>query len=74
MGTMLNIKNFFKGSKAVKGANKSLNRRTAEEQLKLAKARNKIAHMYGGANDRDLRAIFIPKRTKLKGYQKENKR
>ena len=74
MKLLLNLKNFFGKSKAVREARKSINRATAEEQLKLAISRNKIAHLFGGARDRDLRAIYIPHNTKQKGWMRELRR
>ena len=74
MGVLLNLKNFFMGSKAVKDAKKSISRTVAEDQLKLARQRNKIVHQFGGGRDRDLRAIYIPIRSKFKGWMRERRR
>lgn len=74
MGGLLNLKNLFTKSKAVKDNKISLNRARAENEIKIAKARNKFVHLFGGGRDRDLRAIFIPRRSKFKGYMRENRR
>jgi len=74
MNVLLDLKNFFKNSKSVKVAKKSITRSTAEEEQKIAKERGRATHVYGGCRDRNLQAIFIPRRSKLKGYQMENRR
>jgi len=74
MGVILNLKNFFAKSKALKDNKKSINRAIAEEQLRLAKDRNLEVHVFGGARDRNLQAIYVPQRKKFKGYMRENKR
>jgi hypothetical protein len=74
MGLLLNLKNLFNKEKIVKQTRKSINRIRAEEELKIALEKNKLVHLYGGARDRDLRAVYIPRRGKFKGYMRENKR
>jgi hypothetical protein len=74
MGVLLNLKNLFTKSKEVKIAKQSITRSKAEEQLKTAKSRGRAAHLFGGARDRDLRAIYFPQDKRHKGYARENRR
>jgi len=74
MTPLLNLKGLFARDKAVIQKRKSINRMRAEEELRLAKEHNRMVHLFGGARDRDLRAIYIPHRTKHKGYMRERRR
>jgi hypothetical protein len=74
MKLIADLKNLFTKSKAVKDSRISINRSTAEEQQKIALARGKDIHLFGGCRDRNLQAIFIPRKTKFKGYMRENRK
>lgn len=74
MGLILDLKNLFTKNKVIKVTKKSLNRSTAEEQMKIALKRNKSAHLFGGARDRNLQAIYIPQNGRFKGWMRENRK
>ena len=74
MKLIADLKNFFLKSKAVKDNRISTNRSTAEEQQKIALARGNTFHAFGGCRDRNLQAIFIPRRTKFKCFMRENRK
>jgi hypothetical protein len=74
MKLIADLKNFFTKSKAVKDSRISINRATAEEQQKVALARGNEFHVFGGCRDRNTQAIFIPRKTRFKGYMRENRK
>lgn len=62
----LNIGNLFKKKETTR---KVVNIKV-ENDAKIARTRGKDVHQFGGANDRNTQAIYIPQKKKLKGYQK----
>mgnify|MGYP001594518504 CR=1 FL=1 len=66
---LLNIASLFR---------KKQNRKSVSQKIELdtkkAIERGRKTHTFGGANDRDTRAIYLPQRKKLKGYQKQGLR
>jgi hypothetical protein len=64
MKNALNLKNLF--SKKEKSKNESPALIKVKRQMEIAKKRKKQIHAFGGANESNSQAIFIPKRTKRK--------